>query len=125
MNEGYVQRIVCFQNDATPCECDFTAVIGIQNCGQWYAYEVQGVPQCDTRYCMTVGGDSDIVTAGNEEPLHHIPYRLIVHSNAAVDSERVVESKLAILLLTIILLILIALFIFISGIGLLLSAMSR
>ena len=72
VSEGYVQRIICFQSKETPCECDFTAVIGVQNCGESYAYDLQGVPRCNARYCMTVGGDPSVSVASLDEPVYDI-----------------------------------------------------
>lgn len=50
--EGYVERLVCFENAESGCECRHTATIGVQNCDGYYVYFMRGVPSCAARYCM-------------------------------------------------------------------------
>ena len=50
--EGYVERLVCFENADGPCECRATTTVGVQNCGGYYVYYLRGVPSCSARYCM-------------------------------------------------------------------------
>lgn len=57
VSEGYVKRIVCFQYNRVPCECHATTIIGVQNCGDSFAYELKGVPLCDSRFCLVVHPD--------------------------------------------------------------------
>lgn len=52
VKEGYVERLVCFENADGPCECRATSTVGVQNCGDYYVYYLRGVPTCSARYCM-------------------------------------------------------------------------
>ena len=51
-NEGYVERVICFQKTSVPCECQFSVVVGVQNCGGFFVYDFKGVPDCSSRFCM-------------------------------------------------------------------------
>jgi len=70
---GYVERVICFIEAKDTCECQYTATIGVQNCGGFYVYYFKGVPSpavtssdvlsledvsCSARYCM-VANNSD------------------------------------------------------------------
>merc|ERR1712096_135682 len=89
-----------------------TAVIGVENCGDSYAYDLQGVPKCDARYCMT----ASVAVASLDEPLYGVPtnYEQFVVSDASIavsndDREDVFELILSLLL---IILLILCLFLF-------------
>lgn len=49
--EGNVSRKVCFSFMGSCCMTN--TYINIRNCGSYYVYYLQPVPQCDLRYCST------------------------------------------------------------------------
>ena len=73
VNEGYVERIICFQDATVPCECQFNTIIGVQNCSGFYVYELRGVPQCQARLCMVANGSDDIKIDPDTPPMYDIP----------------------------------------------------
>ena len=58
--DGYVERLMCFQKADVPCECQFTVVVGVKNCGKFFVYDFKGVPECSARYCMVANGSAGI-----------------------------------------------------------------
>jgi len=73
VSEKYVQRIICFQEESSPCECSFTVIIGVRNCGGFYVYDLRGVPRCSARFCMVANGTESIRIALDRPPLYPIP----------------------------------------------------
>ena len=51
---GIVNRTVCFST-ADKCECSYTREIKIINCGSFYVYYLDAVPNCNARYCGKEG----------------------------------------------------------------------
>lgn len=73
VSEGYVERIICFQEASSPCECANTTIIGVQNCSGFYVYDMKGVPRCDSRFCMVANKSAQIRIDPGRPPLYDIP----------------------------------------------------
>ena len=52
--EGEVYRTVCFSRSYS-CSCEYQRSIKVRNCGNYYVYKLEGVPNCDQRYCGAKG----------------------------------------------------------------------
>lgn len=121
VSEGYVERIICFQDATVPCECQFSSVIGVQNCSGFYVYEMRGVPRCSSRICMVANGTDLITVDVDQPPLYDIPapgYKIVVTQKSAVpkeDNEAVITTTILcivilIILILIVIIVLIALY---------------
>ena len=54
VNDGAVPRQICFSSirSFSPCShCTDPILIWVQNCSGFYAYKLNGVPSCSSRYC--------------------------------------------------------------------------
>ena len=51
VEDGEVQRTVCFSN--RPTGCKYLTNIFVKNCGSNFIYELKKPPGCDSRYCGT------------------------------------------------------------------------
>ena len=49
LNEGAVQRRVCFSY-SSDC-CSFVTYIRVRNCGRFYVYQLKPLKECYVRYC--------------------------------------------------------------------------
>lgn len=58
VNEGYVERVICFQDSQYPCECRYTTKVGVQNCSSFYVYHITGTPACNARICMVANNSA-------------------------------------------------------------------
>ena len=56
VNEGVVQRIVCFRY-FSDC-CSFSTYIRVRNCGGFYVYQLKPLTYCNLRYCGNGYGSS-------------------------------------------------------------------
>ena len=52
--EGEVYRTVCFSRSYS-CSCEYQKSIKVRNCGYYYVYKLEGVPNCNQRYCGAKG----------------------------------------------------------------------
>ena len=50
VNEGAVQRRVCFGDYSGDC-CLFSIYIRVRNCGRFYVYQLKPLTECFVRYC--------------------------------------------------------------------------
>ncbi|XP_046848420.1 keratin, type II cytoskeletal 1-like isoform X1 [Xenia sp. Carnegie-2017] len=55
VNDGIVERVVCFSHRSGSYEycCLYRRTIKVLNCGSFYVYKLNGVPTCNSRYCST------------------------------------------------------------------------
>ena len=51
VEDGKVQRMVCFSN--RPDGCKEVKKISVKNCGSYYIYKLLKPPSCNARYCGT------------------------------------------------------------------------
>ena len=51
VEDGEVQRTVCFSDRFTGCKS--FAGISVKNCGSYFIYELKNPPRCNLRYCGT------------------------------------------------------------------------
>ena len=51
VEDGEVQRTVCFSDRFTGCKS--LAGISVKNCGSYFIYELKNSPRCNLRYCGT------------------------------------------------------------------------
>ena len=62
VNEGAVQRRVCFTYDS---DCCFSSIyIRVRNCGGFYVYQLKPLTYCYSRYCGNGCGSSTPTTLG-------------------------------------------------------------
>ena len=52
--EGEVSRMVCFSGSSS-CSCRYQKQIKVRNCGTFYVYWLDGVANCNLRYCSVKG----------------------------------------------------------------------
>jgi len=71
--EGYVERVICFESADNPCECKHSATVGVQNCGGFFVYYFKGVPSCSSRYCMLANNSMQIRLNPGLPPMYEIP----------------------------------------------------
>ena len=53
VNDGIVERVVCFSHRSGYYDfcCYYRRTIKVLNCGTFYVYKLNGVPTCNSRYC--------------------------------------------------------------------------
>ena len=51
VEDGEVQREVCFSDRSTGCK--YSNKIFVENCGSYYIYKLLKTPGCSSRYCGT------------------------------------------------------------------------
>ena len=78
VNEGVVQRIVCFRyfNDC----CSFSTYIRVRNCGGFYVYQLKPLTYCYLRYCGNGYVSSTPTTPGTPFPSFFFFLVLIAYS---------------------------------------------
>lgn len=109
VSEGYVERLICFQSSKVPCECQYTNVIGVQNCNGFYAYDLKGVPKCDARFCMVALNDAGVRIDTSSQSLYGIPSNYKPRRGGVQTEQSSVgfmENPVTVTLLSIILLVL-------------------
>lgn len=122
VREGYVERVICFEHNETPCECKHTTIVGVQNCGSYFVYYLKGVPTCSSRYCMVANNSASIRLNPALPPLYEIPTPNNEPVVAKVENKKdddgtsglvssVVALSILLLILTIIILIIIVIII--------------
>lgn len=113
VSEGYVERIVCFQDAKVPCECHFSTTIGVQNCSGFYVYEFRGVPQCQSRICMVANGSDILKIDVDRPPMFDIPvpgytvFESAKHVTPGNDDVTVTTTVLCIIILIVLIVIVI------------------
>ncbi|XP_057312855.1 uncharacterized protein LOC130654316 [Hydractinia symbiolongicarpus] len=73
VEDGYVERVICFQSTKVPCECKHTTIVGVKNCGKYFVYDFKSVPECNSRFCMVANGSAEITIDPGRPTLYPIP----------------------------------------------------
>jgi len=91
--EGAVQRIVCFQDAViSPCECIFTTVAVVRNCGDYFVYGFRGTPRCHARYCMVANASSKITIDPGRPPMYGMPRPKALTGDSSIKTSGVVQK---------------------------------
>ena len=68
VNEGAVQRRVCFSYYVYGDCCFLSTYIRVRNCGGFYVYQLKPLTLCHSRYCGNGYGSSTPTTPGTLSP---------------------------------------------------------
>ena len=66
--QGEVSRMVCFSGYGS-CSCQNSTQVRVRNCGRFYVYWLDSVPECNQRYCGVKGMSWSVLTAWEEQAL--------------------------------------------------------
>ena len=88
VNEGAVQRRVCFSYYVYGDCCSLSTYIRVRNCGAFFVYQLKPLTVCNSRYCGNGYGSSTPTTPGTlflfsflfsscEERIRHLPMKQI------------------------------------------------
>ena len=88
VNEGAVQRRVCFSYYVYGDCCSLSTYIRVRNCGGFFVYQLKPLTVCNSRYCGNGYGSSTPTTPGTlfllsflfsscEERIRHLPMKQI------------------------------------------------